>query len=74
MIRTVLSFQFKVQGLHKPRSLKLERFIKDKNSLCEIFANVQKPDEFCAVFKEKVLPYINPETGVFQHPSKSTSE
>ena len=70
----LFSFQFKVQGPHKPRGLKTERFIKDKNSLCEIFANVQKADEFCEVFKEKVFPYINPQTGVFQYPSKSTSK
>ena len=51
----LFSFQFKVQGPHKPRGLKIERFIKDKNSLCEIFANVQKPDEL--YFRRLSLTY-----------------
>ena len=48
---------FSVQGARSPQTKRsqIERFIKDKNSLCEIFANVQKPDEL--YFRRLSLTY-----------------
>ena len=64
--------QVKFLGEHKARLLSLPAFVADANSLSKQFQGCLKGNDFIAVWKSHIQPYLNVNTGEYAFDDSST--